>query len=139
MSNLEKILENTLKKVGGIEPATLGKTESLKVSKEDKKRLILQLEEEAKFNNRMIIAIIILHFLLFALAVFLVLYYRDSPEKINFVLGGSVLSLMVIMYSLIRLWKVKVANDNLRAILPNLSPEQAMVVVQSIYFEEKKK
>jgi hypothetical protein len=136
-TKLNSILENTLKKVDGLKPAILGKTEILSGSKEAKKELLYQLKDESKFINRFIIAIIILHFLLFALAVFLVLYYRDSPNVIVLLLGGSVLSLIAIITSLIRLLNTKSKIVYMLVTLPNLSPEQAMIVVQSIYFEGK--
>lgn len=134
MSKLKGILEDTLEEIGAIKPPTLGR-DNIRFSKETKDKLLLRLEEEAKFNNKMIVAIIILHFLLFALAVFLVYYFLEKPEVIVYLFGGSIFSMMIIMYSLIKLWKAKIANDNLRTILPNLPPEQAVEVLKSVYFD----
>jgi hypothetical protein len=139
MNKFYKILEAALEKAGRLEPATLGKTELLSVSNEDKKQLLSQLKEQSKINNKMIIVIIILHFLLFGLVTFLILYYRDSLEAILLILGSSLTIYMVIINSLIRFYEIKVKNDYLRATLPNLSPEQAMIVVQSIYFEAQRR
>lgn len=139
MNKFYKILEASLKKAGRLEPATLGKTELPSVSNEDKKQLISQLKEQSKFNNKIIIVIIILHFLLFGLCTFLVLYYRDSLKAILLILGSSLTGFMIIINSLIRFYEIKVKNDNLRSTLPNLPPEQAMIVVQSIYFESQRR
>jgi len=50
--------------------------------------LISQLGEASKFNNGMIIVIIILHVVLFATAVFLVFYFLSEPKVIKYLLGG---------------------------------------------------
>lgn len=137
MSGLEKVLETTLGKAGGLEPAKLGKSEGFSFSEKDKKQLISQLGEASKFNDGMIIVIIILHIVLFATAVFVVFYFLSDPKVIKYLLGGSVFSIMVLVYSLIHLLKIKSANDFMRATLPYLPPEEAMVVIQSTYFRLK--
>jgi hypothetical protein len=134
MSGLEKILETTLGKAGALEPVTLGKSELFSFNDKDKRQLISQLGETSKFNNGMIIVIIILHIVLFATAVFLVFYFLSDPKVITYLLGGSVFSIMVLIYSLIHVLKLKFANDFIRATLPYLPPEQAMIVIQSTYF-----
>lgn len=134
MSGLEKVLETTLGKAGGLEPATLGKSEHFAFSDKDKRQLISQLGAASKFNNGMIIVIIILHVVLFATAVFLVFYFLSDPKVIKYLLGGSVFSIMVLVYSLIHLLRLKFANDFMRATLPYLPPEKAMIVIQSTYF-----
>ncbi len=136
---LTSILEETLKKTGGLEPATLGETGILSVSKEDKKQLLSQLKEESKAINKIIIAIVVSHFIIFALAVFLVLYFRDSPYVIIPSLGVLVAALLAILTSLMNILKTKNKMDLMRIILPNLPPEDVMIVIQSIYFEEKKR
>lgn len=138
-TKFSRLLEKTLKKAGGLEPATLGKNEILSLNREDKKQLLSELRAQLKFINNIIIAIVILHFLLFLLATFLVFYYRDSPNVILVLLGGSVLSLMVIIRSLVSLVKTKSNIDYTLITLPNLSPEQAMIMIQSIYFEKRKR
>lgn len=142
MSRLEKILENTLNEIGVIKPPTLGKEvkiikNEVKFSLEAKNRLMLRLEKEAEFNKKMIIAMFMLHFLVFVLAVFLVIYFLETPDIIVKLFGGSIFVIMVINYSLIRIWKAKIANDNLQTILPDLPPEQAVELLKNIYFKSK--
>lgn len=136
MNRLEKILEDTLEEIGAIKPPTLGRN-NVTFSLEAKNRLMLRLEKEAEFNNKMIIAMFILHFLVFLLAVFLVIYFLKTPDIIVTLFGGSIFVIMVINYSLIRIWKAKIANDNLQTILPDLPPEQAVELLKNIYFKSK--
>lgn len=138
MSNFDKILETALEKAGGLAPETLGETESISFSEVDKQQLILQLKEDSKFNNKMVIAIIALHFILFGLCAYMVLYWRSQPDKVVYLLGGSLFGFMVIIYSLIQVLKITIANNNLRAMLPYLPPERAFTAIQSVYFDAKK-
>ena len=114
-------------------------TKLLEISEEDKERLLKNLNAESKFNNKIIVSIITLHFALFALCVFFAFYYRDHPEILKFLFGGSLLSLMVIMYSLIKLLKFKNFMDVLRFTLPNLSPKDAIDLVKATYFNLKRR
>jgi hypothetical protein len=142
MSRLNKILEETLKEIRVIKPPSLGaKTEpisrkgEIEFNAEAKKRLISRLETEGKFNNKMIVIIFISHFFVFALALFLVIYFLKTPEVIVYLFGGSIFSIMVINYSLIHIWKAKIANDNLQTILPDLPPEQSVEVIKNVYYK----
>lgn len=140
-SRFISILEETLKKSGGLLPAVQDARPGglLALTREDQRQLLAQMKAQLSFLNKIIVAIVVLHFLLFVLAAFLVLYYRDSPNVILLLLGGSVLSLMIIIRSLINLVKTKSKIDYILVTLPNLSPEQAMILIQSIYFEEVKR
>ncbi len=136
MSQLEKILEATLEKAGAHKAIAMGAHMEvvLSLSDKDKRQLISKLKDASKFNDLLIVVIIILHIVLFATAVFLVFYFLSDPNVIIYLLGGSVFSIMVIIYSLVRVLKIKFANDFLRATLPYLPPEQAIAVIQSTYF-----
>lgn len=136
-AQLKRILGEALKKADALRPPVLGPSGMLALGKEDKKQLLAQMRTQSKFINNIIISIVVLHFLLFFLAGFLVIYWRDSPRVIAVLLGGSVLSLMVIIRSLVNLVKTKGRMDNILLVLPNLSAEQAIVMIQSIYFEGK--
>jgi len=135
-SKLKLLFGEALKKANAIKPPTLG-SGLLALGKEDKKQLLVQVRDQVRFINKIIIAIVVLHFLLFFLAAFLVLYWRDEPKVIAVLLGGSVLSLMVIIRSLVSLVKTKGKMDNVLMVLPNLSAEQALVMIQTMYFAAK--
>ena len=143
MRSLRSLLENYLDAVDALEPAVLGgkskkaingEKYTLRLEKESAK-LVKRLSTGSTFNNRLIISITILHFLIFLLAASLVLYYRDSPKAITTVLGGSLISLLALTRSLAGLWRDKNAMDILRAIVPDLPPEQVVPVIQSLYFK----
>lgn len=135
---LNLLLGEALKKANALQPPALGPARMLALSKDDKKQLLAQMREQVTFINKIIIAIVVLHFLLFFLAAFLVLYWRDYPKVIAVLLGGSLLSLMVIIRSLVSLVKTKGEMTNVLMVLPNLSAEQAIVMLQSMYFARKK-
>jgi hypothetical protein len=139
MSRLEKLLESTLESAGGLKQETLGGRGEISFSEEDKRRLTSQLGGISKFNNGMVVVIIALHVVLFATSIFLVYYFLSDPSVIIYLLGGSVFSIMVVIYSLIRLLKIKYANDFVRASLPYLPPDKAMLLIQRTYFELKKR
>ena len=132
-SKLQHLFGETLKKANALQPPALG-SGLLSLGKEDKKQLLVQIKDQVRFINKIIIAIVVLHFLLFFLAAFLVLYWRNEPKVIAVLLSGSVLSLMIIIRSLVRLVKTKGKMDNVLMVLPNLSAEQAIVMIQTMYF-----
>ena len=145
MNRLGKILEQTLDEIEVTNPPTLGITNpsatdrsNFGFSPEIKDKFLLQLEKEAAFNNKMIITMFIAHLLVLGLATFLVIYFLGNPQTIVYLFGGSIFTLMGINYSLIQIWRAKIANDNLRIILPNLPPDQAIEVIKSIYFALQK-
>jgi F0F1-type ATP synthase assembly protein I len=138
---LPDLLKKYLQNVDGLEPVDLGpkgaatrSKKSAPASLAEKQHLVDQLEKQSRVNNRLVACITILYFLIFALAAGLVIYHRDSPKVITTILGGSLLSLLAIIQSLSKLWRDKNAMDMLRTILPNLAPEEAVKVIQSIYF-----
>lgn len=143
---LNSILESVIEKSGGLQvPKLGGKTEKksteieiLSISDEVKQQLLDELRKQSEFNNKLIITIIIGYFIIFALAVFVVIYNRDSPALISIALGGSILSLLVVIASMRKLLKEKHTMDLIRITIPNLSSEQAMVMIQTLYYEERK-
>ena len=132
-NKLHQLLGETLRKADALQPPVMGRG-LLALGKEDKKQLLDQVRDQVQFINRIIIAVVVLHFLLFFLAAFLVFYWRDDPKVIAILLGGSVLSLMAIIRSLVNLVKTKAKMVNVLMVLPNLSAEQAIVMLQSMYF-----
>lgn len=138
MKSFNKILEDALNNVTNIEKLSLGAEDSIYATVEDKDRLLAQINQDSGNINMMIIFIIFLHFLLFALTVYFIFYYRDSINVVFLLLGGSGCSLMVIIYSLIRLLKIKNAINLMRITFPYLSPKDAIMVVKSIYFDSKR-
>ena len=105
---------------------------------EQREQLFSQLTEHKKFIDGMIIAVIAMHFALFGLAFYLVILWQYDYKAVIALLGGSVLSLMVIVRSLVNLVNIRTKIAYILLILPNLSPDQQVLLVQSIYYDEKK-
>jgi len=132
------ILESYLDQAGALTPVRLGgERKAISLKAEDSKVLVDRLMKEAKFNNLLLSSVTVLHFALFALALWLVYYYRNTPNTVVVILGGSVLSLMPITWGLRGLWREKWAIDMLVTILPNLSPEEALNVVKILYYSKE--
>jgi hypothetical protein len=137
-TRLPLVLKEYLENVGGLNPTDLGPRKAPTVSVVEQQRLNEKLEKESRVNNRLVVCITVLHFLIFILAAVLVIYHRDSPWLISSILGGSLLSLLGVIKGLSQLWREKNAIDMLRTILPNLPPDQAVKVIQSVYFASMK-
>ena len=138
MTSVMTILQDHLRRAGVLEPIKLGKADrAITATAEDQQVLFTRLLRQGKFNNRMVIAVTVLHFALFVLAIALVYYYRESFNVVAAILGGSVLSLLAITRSLTGLWREKWMIDILVSLLPNLTPEQALTFVRSIYYSRQ--
>jgi hypothetical protein len=134
MANLKTVLGEYLRAVGATEAAQLGGKPKVDVTPKDNLLLIDRLRQKAGINNSLVIALMVLHFLIFFLAAALVYYQRESPNNIKVILGGSLLSLLALTRSLAGLWRDKTKMDMLVVIIPSLSPQEAVKAIQSIYY-----
>src|SRR5688572_24253428 len=98
-ARLQSVLGEYLQQVGGLERTDMGPRKSASAAAISAEQLVDRLRQESTFNNKLVICITILHFLLFIVAVSLVFYYRDDPKIISFILGGSILSLLAVTRS----------------------------------------
>lgn len=138
MPRLQTILKKALVEAGALKPIQMGPAPAkISVTHEVKVRLIERLLVESKFNNRFLVALTSLHFVVFILALWLVYYYRDSLRSISLILGGSALSLLAVTRRLSDLWRTKMGVDVLIAILPSLSPDQAIQAVKDLYYDQR--
>jgi hypothetical protein len=132
---VQTILHDYLSQAGALKPIKLGKSDrAITVTEEERQALFGRLLQQTRFNNGMVIAVTVLHFALFVLAIWLVYYYRESFNAVVAILGGSVLSLLAITRSLTGLWREKWMLDILVSSLPNLTPEQSLTFVKSFYY-----
>ncbi len=136
MNRLQQILAQTLREAD-FEFQDLGETSRSSFTNKKKEQLLSQLRKQISFHNKLIIATVVMHFLLFLLAVLLAMYYRNSPPVVLSLLGGSVLGLLVIVRSLLSVARTKAEMDYLLLTLPDMSPEQVITVIKSIYFARK--
>jgi len=135
---VQTILHDYLHRTGALKPIKLGKSDrAITVTDEERRALFERLLKQTGFNNGMVIAVTVLHFALFVLAIWLVYYYRASFNIVAAILGGSVLSLLAITRSLTGLWREKWMLDILISTLPNLTPEQSLTFVKSLYYSQR--
>jgi len=138
MTRVQKILHDYLRETGTLERVTMGgSNRAVTVTEKERRALFQRLLKQTGFNNGMVIAVTVLHFALFILAICLVYYYRESFNVVAAILGGSVLSLLAITKSLTGLWREKWMLDILVSTLPNLTPDQALTFVKSFYYSER--
>ncbi len=146
---LTSILEKVIRKTGGLKPPTLGveiettsaKIEMLSLTNEDKKQLFGDLREQSKSNNKIVISMIVGCFIIVTSVVSVTLYYRCLPESNSVTLGSLALVLTLLGFitkRTMRILKEKHTMDLIGITIPNLTPEEAMKLIQSIYHEEKK-
>jgi uncharacterized protein YqhQ len=131
-----------LKGIGKLEEAIVlgspGDQKGLKSSDEiDRQSRILteSLDKRFKFNNNIIILAILLLCILFAIGVFLVFFYRNSPSVMGGVFGGTFLALLSIIKWLHKLWKEKSLMDISLCILEGLPPEKAAESISTLYWK----
>ncbi|MGR8930979.1 MAG: hypothetical protein ACU836_10080 [Gammaproteobacteria bacterium] len=130
---LENILKEELAKAGDRTTLTLGaEPVELTFTSQDKLALITRLEVVQRNSTHFAVVAIFTHFLVFLSAVGFTWYYRSQPEIAQTMIGGSALALLVIATKLRNLWHDKVRSDMLIAMLPNLTPAEAIKVIQSI-------
>lgn len=135
---VQTILHDYLHRAGALKPIKLGTADrAITVTDEQRQALFERLLKQTGFNNGMVIAVTVLHFALFVLAIWLVYYYRESFNIVAAILGGSVLSLLAITRSLTGLWREKWMLDILISTLPNLTPEQSLTFVKSLYYSQR--
>ena len=141
MKQYARLLEEFLKETGRLPsggPKLGGKPEA-QVSDQQVHKLTERLLGEAKVNKTIIIVLVTLHVLLFLLASSLVVLYKDRLAQIRSVIGGSVLSFLVILTRLQGVWREKCGFDLLLATVPKLSAKDAANLVETIYFASKQR
>jgi hypothetical protein len=94
--------------------------------------LKLRLEKNSTFNNRLIIAFIVILFLTFVLVCFLIYRFLDDKVTVAALLGGQGLSIALILQTLHRLYKDKVFTDQLLYALPKMTSENEKIKYMEI-------
>jgi hypothetical protein len=65
-------------------------------------------------------------------------YWRDRPNVIVAVFGGSLFSILAVMRGLQSLWREKNVMDMLLVVVPSLSSTEVVKIAKSIYFSRKR-
>ncbi len=96
--------------------------------------LRLDLATQRKFNSRIIVAAVSCLCCLFAVGLYLVIAFRNSPSTIVAIFGGTIFSLLVIVRWLRQLWLDKSLMDLLLYAADSLSPDELLKLVSTFYF-----
>lgn len=137
MKRLQLVFEEYLEKTGRLKKVALGGPELRTISPADNQLLINRLEKESKLNLRILIAIISMFLVLFGIGVLLVFVYIRSPKILSIIFGGDFLALLAIIRGLQQTWREKTTLDILLAVLPNLSPQEVVKVIECLYHSNK--
>lgn len=138
MTTVQIILGDYLHRAGVLTPVKLGEpAKTITVTDEERKALFERLLKQSRFNNLLVIAVTVLHLAVFIFAIVLVYYYRESFNAVATILGGSILSFLAITKSLTGLWREKWMVDILVSSLPNLSAEQTLDFVKTLYYSQQ--
>jgi len=106
------------------------------VNDDQKNLLVNNLIRENQFNKSLIVVITAMFVVLFGVAIFFCFYYRNSPQTMGIIFGGSFLGIMGIMKALQGVWEKKCKMDMLLTIIPNISAEQVVVVIETLLNEK---
>jgi len=96
------------------------------------KSLEERLKDRFKFNNGIILLAIIILCMIFAIGVFFVFYYRNSPAALGGVFGGTFLSLLSIISWLHKLWREKSIMDMTLSVIEGLPAREAAKFINTM-------
>jgi hypothetical protein len=135
LKNLASILSEFLQPSAPVVFGRAGES-AVRPAAVDTDRLIRRLDRQVRFNNRLILTIVGAYVLLLLIASTLVVaHHKDTNWIIAFV-GGNFLALMTIGTKLQDTWREKNYMDMMLAVLPTLTPPEAMKMLQSFYLEK---
>ena len=136
---VNKILNEFLDENQGQEISKAGDaTQTLQITEQSKEKLLEKFLNEKKNNNYILIVIVLMFVAAFAIGCYLILYYRDQPETLKIVFGGTFLSVTTIIYGLQRVWRQKSYMDYLILLIQNLPADRVGEIIQTIIFEGKR-
>lgn len=137
MKNLGSILSEFLEPA---RPLVFGEPpQSAAVRPVDTDRLIERLDRQVRFNNHLILSVVGVYILLLVVSSALVIVHHDDTKWIITFLGGNFLVLAGIGAKLQDTWREKNYIDMMLAVLPTLTPVEAVKVLQSFYLEKVQK
>lgn len=99
--------------------------------------LLEQLKAAAAQNGKIVAILISVYVAMLVVAFIIVLRLFTNPTAMRAALGGSFLSLLVIVKGLHSLWRENHGIQIMIALLPSLSPEEAIKVVESFYYKKR--
>lgn len=127
-----------LGEIGEGEAKKLGETPSapsVEILADAQSSLERRLQKDAKMTDAIILVAVVLLCCLFVFGIMVMVYYRNSPQKLALVFaGGSFGSMLLIVGWLRKLWFDKRTMDLLLALTQSMNPMDAAKAVTSFYF-----
>ena len=132
--NTQSILREYLRQSGivthfGPEEEMLKEAKKAPGPEDDK--IVERLEKNIRTNTKLVI---VMYCALGALLIFcmvLVEQFRNQPNVITRLFGGSIFSILAIVFAMRRIWLDKIQSENILSILPELSKEQKLKVIMA--------
>ena len=99
--------------------------------------MIEQLKLASRQNGRIVAVLVGLYVAMLIGGFIIVFTLFHEPKTMRAALGGSFLSLLVIVKGLHSVWRENSGMQIMIALLPSLSPEEAIKVVETYYYKKK--
>jgi hypothetical protein len=99
--------------------------------------LIDQLKLASRQNGRIVAVLVVLYVAMLIGGFIIVFTLFHEPKAMRSVLGGSFLSLLLILKGLQTVWREQTGIAVMISLLPSLSPDEAVKVVEAHYYESK--
>jgi len=132
MKNLQAALQSYLDRIGRL-GAHLGSERP--VVKEDSLVLAELLAKQVGRADYLIVLALVVLFVSYGLAVFVVLYVRHDPLALKGAFGALLVFTIAVVKMLRGFWSQKSVMNVLIVILNELSPEDAATVVDALYWK----
>ena len=127
MKRVEKILAEFLRDLDRLEEVPLGGEErGREPTAEDTERLDDLLFNESRFNRVLLLTYIACLLTLYFIGIFFIFYFRDTPQTMAILFGGTFLGLAVVIKPLVCLWRERMLMDTLRTLIRGLSVDDAI-------------
>ena len=91
--------------------------------------LVSELKANSAFKNKLIAVIYILLVIFFFFCLYLFFLVKDDPDKIAYLFGGSVFSILAVITPMIKIWKDKERTDVFLKVLNFLKEEDRITAV----------
>ena len=117
-------------------PPSLGDKTPL-VSEQQKSFLIQQLKLASAQNRKIATVLVGVYVAMLVVGFIIALTLFRNETALRAALGGSFLSLLLIVRGLYSVWRENNGMQVLLALIPSLSPEEAIKVVESYYYKTR--
>jgi hypothetical protein len=137
MKTLLSLYEDYLRRVGGLEPVTLGGNRRTMASAAETEALIGRLAAASRSNRALGATVTVLHVLVFVVGMALTWHYHQSPKILAATVTGTMVAFIGVTVRLQSFWREKATMDVLVSVLPTLTADEAVKAIQSLYFSQK--